>query len=39
VRLYLSSFRMGDHPEHLAALVGGDGRRAVVIAELGVTGI
>jgi dipeptidase E len=32
VRLYLSSFRMGDHPEHLAALVGKDGRRAVVIA-------
>jgi dipeptidase E len=23
---------MGDHPEHLAALVGGDGRNAVVIA-------
>jgi dipeptidase E len=32
VRLYLSSFRMGDHPEHLVALVGGVGRRAVVIA-------
>jgi dipeptidase E len=32
VRLYLSSFRMGDHPEHLAALVGGNGRKAVVIA-------
>jgi len=32
VRLYLSSFRMGDHPEHLAALVGAGGRRAVVIA-------
>jgi len=32
VRLYLSSFRMGDHPEHLVALVGGDGRRSVVIA-------
>jgi hypothetical protein len=32
VRLYLSSFRMGDHPEHLTALVGEDGRRAVVIA-------
>jgi dipeptidase E len=31
VRLYLSSFRMGDHPEHLAALVGGDNRKAVVI--------
>jgi len=23
---------MGDHPEHLVALVGGDGRRSVVIA-------
>jgi len=32
VRLYLSSFRMGDHPEHLAALVGEDGRRAAIIA-------
>ena len=32
MRLYLSSFRMGDHPEHLVALVGGDGRRSVVIA-------
>jgi dipeptidase E len=32
VRLYLSSFRMGDHPEHLAALVGSDTRRGVVIA-------
>ena len=32
MRLYLSSFRMGDHPEHLAALVGEGGRRAVVIA-------
>jgi dipeptidase E len=32
VRLYLSSFRMGDHPEHLRALAGEDGRRAVVIA-------
>jgi dipeptidase E len=32
MRLYLSSFRMGDHPEHLTALVGEDGRRAVVIA-------
>ena len=32
MRLYLSSFRMGDHPEHLAALVGGDGRSSVVIA-------
>ena len=32
MRLYLSSFRMGDHPEHLVALAGGDGRRSVVIA-------
>jgi dipeptidase E len=32
VRLYLSSFRMGDHPEHLLALVGGDHRRSLVIA-------
>ena len=32
MRLYLSSFRMGDHPEHLVALVGAGGRRAVVIA-------
>lgn len=32
MRLYLSSFRMGDHPEHLLALIGADGRRAVVIA-------
>lgn len=32
MRLYLSSFRMGDHPEHLAALAGGSGRSAVVIA-------
>jgi dipeptidase E len=32
VRLYLSSFRMGDHPEHLTELVGQDGRPAVVIA-------
>jgi dipeptidase E len=32
VRLYLSSFRMGDHPEHLVALVGRDGRRNLVIA-------
>jgi len=32
VRLYLSSFRMGDHPEHLLALAGQDHRRAVVIA-------
>ena len=32
MRLYLSSFRMGGHPDHLAALVGESGRRAVVIA-------
>lgn len=32
MRLYLSSFRMGDHPEHLVAMVGGDGRHSVVIA-------
>ena len=32
MRLYLSSFRMGGHPEHLATLVGADGRNAVVIA-------
>ena len=32
MRLYLSSFRMGDHPEHLTALVGDDSRRTVVIA-------
>ena len=32
MRLYLSSFRMGDHPEHLVTLAGGDGRRSVVIA-------
>jgi len=32
LRLYLSSFRMGDHPEHLTALVGDDDRRTVVIA-------
>jgi hypothetical protein len=32
VRLYLSWFQMGNHPEHLAALVGGDGRNVVVIA-------
>lgn len=32
MRLYLSSFRMGDHPAQLAALVGGDSRRPVVIA-------
>jgi dipeptidase E len=32
MRLYLSSFRIGDHPEHLVALVGKDPRRGVVIA-------
>ena len=32
MRLYLSSFRMGDHPEYLAALAGAPGRSAVVIA-------
>ena len=32
MRLYLSSFRMGDHPEHLVALAGNDTRRGVVIA-------
>jgi dipeptidase E len=32
VRLYLSSFRMGDHPEYLTALVGDDSRSTVVIA-------
>jgi dipeptidase E len=32
VRLYLSSFRLGDHPEHLVALIGNDTCRGVVIA-------
>jgi dipeptidase E len=32
VRLYLSSYRLGDHPEHLVSMVGGDRRRTVVIA-------
>ncbi len=32
MRLYLSSFRMGDHPEHLVSLVGDDRRRTVVVA-------
>ena len=32
MRLYLSSFRMGDHPEYLTALAGESGRGAVVIA-------
>jgi dipeptidase E len=31
VRLYLSSFRLGDHPEHLVRLAG-DGARVAVIA-------
>jgi dipeptidase E len=31
VRLYLSSFRLGDHPEHLLRLAG-DGARAAVVA-------
>jgi dipeptidase E len=30
--LYLWSFRMGGHPEHLTAPAGEDGRRAVIIA-------
>jgi dipeptidase E len=32
VRLYLSSYRLGDHPEHLSALTGDSGKRAAVIA-------
>ena len=32
MRLYLSSFRMGDHPEYLTALAGESGHSAVVIA-------
>jgi dipeptidase E len=32
VRLYLSSFRLGDHPEYLMALVGASSRRVAVIA-------
>lgn len=32
MRMYLSSFRLGDHPEYLVGLVGEAGRRAVVIA-------
>ena len=32
MRLYLSSYQMGDHPEQLACLVGEGGRRAVMIA-------
>jgi dipeptidase E len=32
MRLYLSSFRLGDHPEHLVSLAGAGGRRSVVIA-------
>jgi dipeptidase E len=31
MRLYLSSYHLGDHPEHLLALVGDQGRRAAVI--------
>lgn len=31
MRLYLSSFRLGDHPEHLLSLTGGGGGRAAVI--------
>jgi dipeptidase E len=30
VRLYLSSFRIGDHPEHLLAMLEGDGRAAII---------
>lgn len=32
MRLYLSSYLMGEHPEHLATLIGDDRRRTVVIA-------
>src|SRR6202020_120476 len=32
MRLYLSSYRLGDHPEHLIALTGGSQGRAAVIA-------
>ena len=32
MRLYLSSFRMGDHAEHLAALADEDSRSMAVIA-------
>lgn len=32
MRLYLSSFRLGDHPEELSALAGDGSRRAAVIA-------
>lgn len=32
MRLYMSSYRMGDHPEHLRALIRDGERRAVVIA-------
>jgi dipeptidase E len=31
MRLYLSSFRLGDHPEHLVALIGGPARQVAVI--------
>jgi dipeptidase E len=30
MRMYLSSFRLGDHPEHLVRLVGAGGRVAVI---------
>lgn len=32
MRLYLSSYRLGDHPEHLRALFDGEGARVAVIA-------
>ena len=32
MRLYLSSFLLGDHPEHLRTLIGSDDRGAVVVA-------
>jgi dipeptidase E len=31
MRLYLSSFRLGDHPEHLVTLAGGGGGRALIV--------
>jgi dipeptidase E len=34
MRLYLSSFRLGDHPEHLLALVDGPGPVAVIVNSL-----
>ncbi len=39
MRLYLSSFRMGDHPEYLTALAGESGRSAVVIVNEADTAI